>query len=41
MNNSTAKYRIKWAKIMLPPYPNLTDQEVMRFSDEIYFRYGP
>ena len=41
VNNSTAKHRVKWAKVILPRYPNPADWEVVRFSDEVHFRYGP
>ena len=41
VNDSTAKYRVEWAEIMLSRYLNLADWEVVRFSDEVYFGYRP
>ena len=41
VNDSMVKYKVEQAKVILPRYLNLTDWEVVRFSDEIYFRYGP
>ena len=40
MNNNITKYRIKWAGVTLPQYPELADWEIIRFSDKVHFGYG-
>ena len=41
VNPRTAQHRVEWATIMLERYPNPTDWEIVRFSDEVHFGWGP
>jgi hypothetical protein len=37
----TAARRLEWAIFMLKRYPSPNDWKRVRFSDEVYFGYGP
>lgn len=41
MNEKTAKDCLNWATVMLDEYPHPEDWLRVRFSDEVYFGYGP